>query len=317
MYRRRELLQIGCSSFFGLGLTSLLHQRARAAAIEARAKSVVLVFLTGGGSHIDMFDPKPESAEVKGEFGVIDTAIPGVQFSDKMPGMARRADKLAIVRSMRHGDNRHLSGTHYAITGAIQPFRGNSNQDKSLHRGDWPSIGSAVSYLRPRSDRLPSQVTLPNPLIEGVLVWPAQHAGFLGPKYDPFVLKDDPNSDDYQVRGLSLLDGLDKTRVQGRRDLLESLDRAALMSESSPQVQKYADEQETAFTMLTSPGLKTALDINAEPAEVRDRYGRHKYGQTLLLARRLVEVEMPVIQCNMGHVQMWDTHVDHFPRLKT
>ncbi|QDU37667.1 hypothetical protein Mal4_19830 [Maioricimonas rarisocia] len=317
MYRRRELLQIGCSSFFGLGLTSLLHQRAQAAAIDARAKSVVLVFLTGGGSHIDMFDPKPESAEVKGEFGVIDTAIPGVQFSDQMPGMAQRADKLAIVRSMRHGDNRHLSGTHYTITGSIQPFRGNSNQDKSLHRGDWPSIGSAVSYLRPRSDRLPSQVTLPNPLIEGVLVWPAQHAGFLGPKYDPFVLKDDPNSDDYKVRGLSLLEGLDKTRVQGRRDLLQDLDRAAMMSESSPQVQKYSDEQETAFTMLTSSNLKTALDISAESDEVRDRYGRHKYGQTLLLARRLVEVEMPVIQCNMGHVQMWDTHVDHFPRLKT
>ncbi len=136
MMRRRELLQVGCSSFFGLGLTSLLHQQAQAAAVKARAKSVVLVFLPGGGSHIDTFDPKPDSASVKGEFGVIDTSIPGVLFSDKMPKLAARAGNLAIVRSMRHGDNRHLSGTHNALTGSVQPSRGSSNQAKSLHRDD-------------------------------------------------------------------------------------------------------------------------------------------------------------------------------------
>lgn len=317
MLRRREFLQVGCSSFFGMGLTSLLQQQALAASAESRVKSVVLVFLTGGGSHIDMFDPKPESSNVKGEFGVIDTAIPGVQFGEKMPKLAARAGKLAVVRSMSHGDNRHLSGTHNTLTGSVQPFRGTSNQAKSLHRDDWPSYGSALSYLRPRSDRLPSQVTLPNPLIEGVLVWPAQHAGFLGPKYDPFVLKDDPNGKNYKVRGLSLIDGLKAERMRGRRSLLKQIDHAPSGSDASPQLRKYAEQQETAFTMLTSSGLKTALDINAEPAKVRDRYGRHKYGQTLLLARRLVEMEMPVIQCNMGHVQMWDTHVNHFPRLKT
>lgn len=300
-----------------MGLTSLLQQQALAASAESRVKSVVLVFLTGGGSHIDMFDPKPESSNVKGEFGVIDTAIPGVQFGEKMPKLAARAGKLAVVRSMSHGDNRHLSGTHNTLTGSVQPFRGTSNQAKSLHRDDWPSYGSALSYLRPRSDRLPSQVTLPNPLIEGVLVWPAQHAGFLGPKYDPFVLKDDPNGKNYKVRGLSLIDGLKAERMRGRRSLLKQIDHAPSGSDASPQLRKYAEQQETAFTMLTSSGLKTALDINAEPAKVRDRYGRHKYGQTLLLARRLVEMEMPVIQCNMGHVQMWDTHVNHFPRLKT
>lgn len=317
MWRRRELLQVGCSSFFGMGLTSLLQQQSLAANSTARVKSVVLVFLTGGGSHIDMFDPKPESSNVKGEFGVIDTAIPGVKFSDKMTGMAARAGELAVVRSMRHGDNRHLSGTHNTLSGAEQPFRGTSNQDKSLNRADWPSYGSAVSHLRPRADKLPSQITIPNPLIEGVLVWPAQHAGFLGPKYDPFVLKDDPNSKDYKVKGLSLIDGLSSSRMTGRRQLLRTIDRTRQAAEASPQLSKYAEQQETAFTMLTSSTLKGALDINAEPPETRDRYGRHKYGQTLLLARRLVEMEMPVIQCNMGHVQMWDTHVNHFPRLQT
>jgi hypothetical protein len=317
MLRRRELLQVGCSSFFGLGLPSLLQQQAQAASANARVKSVVLVFLPGGGSHIDMFDPKPEASDVKGEFGVIDTAISGVQFSDKMPGMATRATKLAIVRSMRHGDNRHLSGTHNALTGSVQPVRGTSNQAKSLNRADWPSYGSAVSYIRPRADRLPSQITVPNPLIEGVLVWPAQHAGFLGPKYDPFVLKDDPNGKNYKVNGLSLIEGLDASRMSGRRKLLQNIGRGPASVEESPQGRKYAEQQEVAFSMLTSSRLKSALDINVEPAKVRDRYGRHKYGQTLLLARRLVEMELPVIQANMGHVQMWDTHVNHFPRLKT
>ncbi|MFQ5733825.1 MAG: DUF1501 domain-containing protein, partial [Planctomycetaceae bacterium] len=317
MPNRREILQVGCSSFFGLGLAGVLQQQAPAAAKERRAKSVVLVFLPGGGSHIDMFDPKPDASDVKGEFGAIATTLPGVQFSDKLPGLAARAKMLAIVRSMAHGDNRHLSGTHKALTGAVQPFRGTSNQAKSLNRADWPSYGSAASSLRPRADHLPSQVTLPNPLIEGTLVWPGQHAGFLDPKNDPFVLKDDPNSKNYKVTGLSLIDGLNVERLNDRRRLLQQIDRQQVAVNASAQGRKWGGERELAFSMLTSSKLKRALDVNAEPAKVRDRYGRHKYGQTLLLARRLVELEMPVIQCNMGHVQMWDTHVNHFPRLKT
>jgi Protein of unknown function (DUF1501) len=317
MPNRREILQVGASSFFGLSLAGVLQRQAEAAGTATQAKSVVLVFLTGGGSHIDMFDPKPLAGEVKGEFGAIGTTLPGVQFSDKLPKLAARTGKLAIVRSMSHGDNRHLSGTHNALTGSIQPFRGNSNQDKSLNRADWPSYGSAVSMLRPRRDRLPSQVTLPNPLIEGPLVWPGQHSGFLDPRFDPFLLNDDPNGKSYKVRGLSLIDGLNVERLNQRHKLLRKIDgRQRAVAESS-ECRKFGSTQELAFSMLTSSKLKGALDVNAEADKVRDRYGRHKYGQTLLLARRLVEMEMPVIQCNMGHVQMWDTHVNHFPRLRT
>ena len=317
MFHRREALQIGCSSFFGLGLTGVLQQQLQAETRSARVKSVVLVFLPGGGSHIDMWDPKPLASAAKGEFEPIATKLPGIQFSDKMPLMAARAHKLAVVRSMHHGDNRHLSGTHNALTGVIQPFTGNSNQAKSLKRSDWPSYGSAVSLLKPRTDGLPSQVTVPNPLIEGVLVWPGQHAGFLGPRYDPFILKDDPNKKDYKVKGLTLIDGLSVSRLDDRRKLLKTIDGQQAAIDQSPQGIKYSSEQKVAFSMLTSSKLKEALDVNAESDKKRDRYGRHKYGQTLLLARRLVELEMPVIQANMGHVQMWDTHVDHFPRLRT
>ena len=317
MFHRRELLQIGCSSFFGLGLTSVLQRQSSAAVRVPRAKSVVLIFLTGGGSHIDMFDPKPQASEAKGEFEPIATALPGVQFSDKMPEMAKRANRLAIVRSMAHGDNRHLSGTHNTLTGAVQPFRGSSNQDKSLNRADWPSYGSALSRLSPRSDGLPSQVTLPGSLIEGVLVWPGQHAGFLGPRYDPFILQDDPNNADYKVRGLALVDGLSIVQLRERNRLLDNVNRQSDSLSASQQSLRYSAERERAFSMLTSSRLRDALDIDAEPAGNRDRYGRHQYGQTLLLARRLVELQMPVIQCNMGRVQSWDTHVNHFPRLKS
>ncbi|MCA9040311.1 MAG: DUF1501 domain-containing protein [Planctomycetaceae bacterium] len=318
MFTRREILQVGCSSYFGLGLSGLLEKQVSAAPAGARprAKSVVLIFLGGGGSHLDTFDPKPLASETKGEFGTIATAVPGYQFSDRMPQLAQHADLFSIVRSMSHKDNRHLSGTHHFLTGSIQPFRGDSNQDKSLNRDDWPSYGSALSYLQPRTDNLPSQVTLPNDLVEGVLVWPGQHAGFLGPKYDPFVMKDDPNSADYKIRGLELHNGLNIERLNDRRKLLQDMDRQQKAITESTKGKQYSLQEEMAFSMLTSPTLRTALDINAEPAEVRERYGRHLYGQSLLLARRLVELEMPVIQCNMGRIQTWDTHTDHFPRLK-
>ena len=132
MLNRRDILQIGGSSFFGLGLSSVLGQQARAALHPPRVKSVVLVFLPGGGSHIDMWDPKPEASEAKGEFEAISTKLAGVQFSDKMAKMAQRAEKVSIVRSMHHGDNRHLSGSHNALTGYVQPDTGNSNQANSL-----------------------------------------------------------------------------------------------------------------------------------------------------------------------------------------
>ena len=317
MLNRRDILQIGGSSFFGLGLSSVLGQQAHAALHPPKVKSVVLVFLPGGGSHIDMWDPKPEASETKGEFEAISTKLAGVQFSDKMAKMAQRAEKVSIVRSMHHGDNRHLSGSHNALTGYVQPDTGNSNQAKSLKRSDWPCYGGGVSLLRPRADGLPSQVTVPNPLIEGALVWPGQHSGFLGPKYDPFVLNSDPNNKDYKVNDLSLLDGLSINRLGDRRQLLRTIDKQQRGIDQSPQGVKYSTQQQAAFSMLSSGKLKAALDINAESAEVRDRYGRHKYGQTLLLARRLVEMEIPVIQASMGHVQMWDTHVNHFPRLRT
>ena len=157
---RRHLLQVGCSSFLGLSLPRLAALRA-ASSNEQTAKSVILVFQTGGGSHIDTFDPKPDNSTIKGEFATIDTTIPGVQFTEHVSQLASRTDKLAIIRSMAHGDNRHLSGTHNTLTGMPQVFRGDSNEDKELSRLDWPCYGGGLEYFRPSTSGLPSQVTVP------------------------------------------------------------------------------------------------------------------------------------------------------------
>lgn len=316
MLDRRELLQAGCSSFLGIGLSGLLQRQAVAAAHESRAKSVVLVFLSGGGSHIDMFDPKPNASETKGEFEPIATKVPGLNFTEMMPMMADRADRLTVVRSMSHKDNRHLSGSHNTLTGSVQPFRGDSNQDKSLNRDDWPCYGGGVELLRPSVDGSPSQVTIPVPLNEGTLIWPGQHAGFLGAKYDPLQVNSDPNEEDFAVRGLDLIDGLSIGRLDRRWELLnKGIERERHLN-ASRDAQEYCDNQQAALSLLTSSRIGKAFQIEQESAEMRERYGRSRMGQTLLLARRLVEADVPVVQCNMGHVQIWDTHVNHFPRLK-
>ena len=310
---RREALQIGCSSILGLGLPDLVN----GAVVKNRhAKSVILVFLTGGASHIDSFDPKPDATETGGEFKPINTRIVGVPFTEHVPQLANRADRLAIVRSMAHRDNRHLSGTHNTLTGTVQPFRGNANEDKELDRRDWPCYGSALSHFSPVPRGVPTQVTLPNPLIEGPLTWPGQHAGFLGAKYDPLIVKDDPNKVDFKVSGLTLQDELSIARLDDRRNLLGRMNQVNKSIDQVAAVRRFSDEQDVAYDLLTSPKLANALDIQRESDEDRDRYGRNTLGQTLLLARRLAEIEVPVIQCNMGIVQSWDTHSDNFPRLK-
>jgi len=317
MLHRREFLQVGSSTFFGLTLPALLGRQAAAATTDRRAKSVVLVFLTGGGAHLDTFDPKPDVADVRGEFQAIPTRVPGIQFTEILPKLADRANRLAVVRSMAHNDNRHLSGTHNTLTGAIQPFRGSSNLDKSLNRSDWPCYGSAVKYLRPLPNGLPGQVTLPRPLFDGTTTWPAQHAGFLGPKYDPFQLNEDLNEYDFQVSGLCLPDGLSIGRLDRRFQLLREMERRQENLNESPSGQAFTRHQQAAYSMLTSGTLKKALRIQDESPKNRERYGHHDYGQILLLARRLVEAEIPVIQCTMGRVNNWDTHYDHFPLVKS
>lgn len=321
---RREVLQVGYSGLLGVGLPFVLGGRATADAPAAGTlegagsgkspKSVLIVFLTGAASHHDTFDMKPEApAEIRGQFQPIATAIPGVHVCEHLPQLAARMKQYALVRSLSHRDNNHLMSTHHVLTGNLQP---GGFFDKVASRDDWPSYASGLAYLRPRSDGLPSGVNLPTFLMEGPLTWPGQHAGFLGPKYDPWQITGDPNKPDFRVDTLQLAQGIDVSRLENRRSLLGELDRQQRSLGKAADAKRMSDYQELAISILTSSKLAQAFRLDREPDALRDRYGRNTYGQSLLLARRLIEAGVPVVQANMGHVQNWDSHGDIFPTLK-
>jgi uncharacterized protein (DUF1501 family) len=310
---RREFLQVGYSGLLGLGLSSLLTQRA-AAQNTRTPKSVIIVFLTGAPSHLDMFDLKPDApAEIRGEFRPIQTNVPGIQIGEHLPRLAARADQYAIVRSLAHRDNNHLVATHHVLTGQQQP---GAFFDKVASRDDWPCYSSTLDYLRPRNDGLPSGVNLPTFLMEGPLVWPGQHAGFLGPRHDPWQITRDPGAADFGMDSLRPAEGIDVNRLIDRRALLAEVDSQQATLARTAEARRLTDQQQLAFSILASGRVARAFQMDREPAAVRDRYGRHPFGQSLLLARRLVQAGVPVVQANMGRVQNWDTHGDIFPRLK-
>ncbi len=322
-FHRREFLQVGFSGLLGLGMPQILGARAVAAGspgglpralLAPRARSVIIVFFTGGMSHHDTIDMKPDAPEqIRGAFRPIETAAPGIHFCEHMPMLAARADKLAVVRSFSHGNLNHLNSTHLALTGQAQP---GAFFDKIATRDDYPCYSAALDMIRPRVDGVPSGVNLPTYLMEGPLTWPGQHAGFLGPSHDPWQVRQDPNQAGFGFEGLALPAGLSVERLGRRRSLLDSLmpqlDKAATRADQDP----YSAQVERAMTLLLSGKVARAFDLSAEDPLVRDRYGRHMFGQSLLLARRLVEAEVPVVQVNMGRVQTWDHHQGIFRALK-
>ena len=312
---RREFLQVGFSGFLGASLAGLLSARAKAQpAGSGKAKSVILVFLTGAPSHLDTFDLKPNAPDgIRSDYKPIATNVPGIEFCEHLPGLAARADKLAIVRSMTHSNLNHLNATHHLLTGHAQP---GAFFDKIASRSDYPCYASALNYLKPRTDGVPSGVMLPTFLMEGPLVWPGQHSGFLGPKHDPWQIKKDPNSPFFKEDNLTLPVGFSVERLQDRRKLLDELsatrDSLSMASAHDPM----ADQRESAYSLLLNGKVAQAFNLKGEDPRLRDRYGRHSYGQSLLLARRLVEAGVPIVQANLGAVQTWDSHSDIFRRLK-
>lgn len=307
-------MQAGSSGLLGLGLPQLLGARARADEGAPKAKSMIIVFLTGACSHHDTFDMKLEApAEIRGEFQPISTTIPGYVVCEHLPRLADRAHQYSVIRSLSHGDNNHLMSTHHVLTGEKQP---GGFFDKVASRDDWPCYSSALQYLRPRQDGLPTGVNLPTFLQQGPLTWPGQHAGFLGPNYDPWQITGDPNSAEFRVDALTLANGISLERLGRRQTLLSEVNRQQNRISEMAKTQRLTSDQDLAMSMLTSSRLAKAFDLKNEPDAVRDRYGRNQTGQSLLLARRLVQAGVPIVQANIGQVQTWDNHSNIFPALK-
>ena len=309
---RRGFVQVGFSGLLGMGLPGLLAGRAGAApgAKGGRAKSVIVILLSGGLGQHDSFDPKPEAPDgIRGEFQPIATTVPGVHFCEHLPGLAARADKIAVVRSMAHPEGNHLLAVHRVLTGQVSTPRGASDLDRVATRDDFPCYAAVLDKLNPRRDGVPNGVALPLKLIEGPLTWPGQDAGFLGPKHDPWQLKLDPNRPEVRDDSLALPSGLDPDRLHRRHHLLGQLSPVSAAD-------AFVDQQEAALAMLCNGKVGRALDLDLEDPRQNDRYGRHVFGRSLLMARRLVEAGVPIVQATMGIVQTWDTHVANFPRLK-
>lgn len=308
---RRHLLQAGALGVFGLGLTDLLAAESQSIARKSRAKSVILLFMWGGPSHIDTWDLKPEApAEVRGEFKPIATSVPGLQISEHFPRLAKLAHKYAVIRSMSHTDPAHLSPVHHLMTGRVAPV---PNSDAApATRNDHPHMGAVLAKFQPSGAGVPTCVTLPwqvsHPSAPGGTA-PGQNAGWLGAGFDPFVATGDPNAPGYRVGGL----GADGNLTVERERLLRELDsRAAFDSD-------FTEVRQKAMTMLTSAKVAAAFDLSLEPDRFRDRYGRNLHGQACLLSRRLVEAGVRLVCVNWHNdgQAFWDTHGNNFPSLKT
>jgi hypothetical protein len=309
---RRGFVQVGCSGFLGLSLPGLLAwQKASAAGVPAkRPKSVILILLSGGIGQHDSFDMKPDAPEgIRGEFKPIDTAVPGIRICEHFPLLAAQMNKLAIVRSMSHPEGNHLLAVHRVLTGHPSAPRGASDLDRIASRSDYPCYGAVVDKVRPRTDGIPNSVALPLRLVEGPLAWPGQDAGFLGPRNDPWQLKLDPGRPEARDDSLALPEGLDPERLHKRRHLLS---QTCIPSDQDA----FLGQQDSAIALLSNGNVGRALDLEREDPRLLDRYGRHLFGRSLLLSRRLIEVGVPIVQATMGIVQTWDTHVGNFPRLK-
>jgi hypothetical protein len=325
---RREWLRVGGLSVLGLSLPGLL----RAAAVPARqpegatfgrAKNVIFLWLQGGPPQHETFDPKPDApAEIRGLFKPIATNVPGIRFCELLPRTARFADKLAIVRSLSTNDDNHDVSGYWILTG--YPYgRGSARQIKPT---DWPYFGSIVKMLRP-SERLPAltSVWLPDLMRLNDNVRPAgQTAGFLGKLWEPERFVGDPAAPDYHIDGLSLAGELTSVRLNRRLDLRNQLERHFGALERGGNLDAWDRQSQQAYDLVTSGKARAAFDLRREPEQIRDRYGRHSWGQSVLLARRLIEAGVRLVHVNWTRElgdsavdnPMWDTHAQNADRLQ-
>jgi uncharacterized protein DUF1501 len=311
---RRCLLQVGALAGWGLSLTGLEAAPADAAAPAIR--SCILIFYYGGPSHLDTWDMKPEApAEIRGEFRAIDTAAPGVRISEHMPRSARVMDRVALIRSMHHPMRNHNSAAVEALCGR-QPLGGDLELLADTSQS-FPCYGSVLTWLHgDRSLALP-HVALPH-VMQNVVKLPGQTAGFLGSTYEPYQVESDPNSAAFNPGQLTLPAALSVQRLENRDSLLRIIDRQFDLSERMARADLMRIPYSRAFALLRSERVRRAFDLAREPEPVRERYGRNRHGQSVLLARRLVEAGVRFVTVfdgiSNGQDANWDSHQKVFSR---
>ncbi|HEX3654355.1 MAG TPA: DUF1501 domain-containing protein, partial [Pirellulales bacterium] len=306
---RRTCLRLGLSVLAGGRMVDMFGLAAQAAgsqpALARRPTSCIFVWLDGGPSHFETFDPKPDAPrEIRGEFDSIATRIAGVRFSEHLGRLAAMNDRFTLVRSIRHTDSNHGAGIHYMLTGAPTRMPVGCNSYVSDH----PSLGAVTARERPGPSGMPGYFALPEMPRSG-------GPNFLGARYAPFIVPDDPNRSDFRMHDVAPPQAVGLSRVERRRQLRSQLDRLPRVRDAAAADPARASDAfyEQSYQLMSSPAAQQAFDLEREPDSVRDAYGRTPLGQRALLARRLVEAGVPFITLFDGG---WDSHVDIFPTLR-
>jgi hypothetical protein len=318
---RRGLLRVGGLTGLGLLLPDLLRARANAAprGTFGQAKSVIMLYLHGGHAQQETWDPKPDGpTPEKGEFGAITTSVPGVRVGELLPRCARIMHRLAVIRSLSHHNANHVQASLTAMTGHAHPPSLESRGDFPPSPTDFPPFGAVLSSLRPPSP-LPTWVQI-GPLMRRFngTVLHGQLPGFLGNRYSPLSIDQDLRAAAVRVEAVTPDPELSATRLGERQGLLQLIDGQRRLLDAAAEVRSLDSYQQRAFSLLSSPTTGRAFDLAAEPLAVRERYGRTQFGQCCLLARRLAEAGVPMINVHYCHTPegSWDTHGKHFPQMK-
>ena len=334
---RREVIRAGGLGLLGLSLSRFLEVReiTQAAVDPARwpvstasfgkAKACILLFMWGGPAQQETWDMKPDAPEeVRGEFRPIATDVPGIMISEHFPLLAKQLHRLAIIRSVHHADVNHTTATHELLTGRPIPRPGGGE-----FREDWPHYGAVLAHLRRGQERtaLPSYVQMrpeiPNAAPRFVEQSHGQGAGWMGPALSPFTIDHDPSKPDYRVGEFRLPEGLSFGRLDDRRRLLQSVGDQARTLEAAAEIHALTGHYRRAYDLLANRKAIEAFDLSREDPRIRDRYGWHAHGQSVLQARRLVEAGVPLVTVfwpNEGLTNVsvyWDTHNRNFIDLKT
>lgn len=344
---RRTAVQAGAVGLLGLGMNHLAALKTEAAGDSrphGKAKSCIYIFLSGGLSQHDSFDLKPDApTEIRGEFNPIATKTPGLEICEHLPELSKRSDRWSVLRSLTHPTNEHTLGHYFMLTGRSVSSPGFVG-DRKARPSDWPSIASIVGDAVPRrSNNLPPAIVLPERLVHwsgGVI--PGNYGGLMGTRRDPFFIEaspygnpfwrgaypeftfanetkkppKEPDARVYQAPNITLSPDLNLGRVNNRVSLLNELDRQRGELERSAAAQSYDGHRQSAISLLAAKDVRQAFDVTNANQETQLRYGRNSFGWSLLMAFRLVEAGVNLVQVNLGSNETWDNHGEIFHRLK-
>jgi hypothetical protein len=319
---RRELLRVGGLSMTGLSLPSLLSSQANAAPSRpasrsfGKAKSCIILYLSGGPAQLDTFDPKPDAPEdIRGEFTTIATPLAGVRFSELVPNTARWMNKAALVRTMAHTHNDHGRGSYWMFTG--YQYLGSVPDVNSMSRADMPHMGSVLAKLAPGNGPMFPFAIVPHRMDVAGGRRAGQFAGSLGSRYDPLLTGGNPNADDFRLDHLPLAPNDDVASLRRRLTLADQLGAQTRQLQELAISQSIRDNQARALDVISSDTVRRAVNLADVPAAERERYGRNLFGQSVLLGRRLLDAGARLVQCNWQRTQgrngfAWDTHWNNF-----